>query len=305
MGLRFLKKSKPILLILFFFSLPIQLSYSNPFRKPIGFVAEVVGKVHKVGKGKDLKVKSPIFLGDRLETSLSALKAFFTDNSLMYMGPGSNLRIEAYASTKSIGLFRLYKGVVRMTTYHQTASSASIIKTSALDVEYKGSNFLIRVFPYKSFFRTQVLIFRGKVKLSLHNEMGRKPYILREKESMVFYHNGSGRLLRAPMRGVIPGNAFRLLLIPRSDGGKIFLYELASYFKKNSAITSGRFPTSKKPLIQKVKKQSFDEDFMVLSTKDYKIKGGSRKLDPLKASIKEMNRLLEKEEFLNRNRPLD
>ena len=270
-----------------------------------GFVAEVVGKVHKIGKGKDLKIKSPIFSGDRLETSLSALKAFFTDNSLMYLGPGSNIRIESFTSAKSRSLFRLYKGVVRMASYNQSSSITSLIKTTVLDIEYKGSNFLVRVFPYKNLFRTQVLIFKGKVKLSLPKEMGRNPYILRERESMVFYHNVAGSLLRPPMRGVIPSKPFRLLLTPRADGGKIFLYELASYFKKNSKVTNVRFPASKRTIDQNLKRKVQKKGLKVFSTKDLKKQEGSRKLDPLKASIQEMNRLLEKDEFLKRNRPLD
>ena len=153
-----------------------------------------------------------------------------------------------------------------MATYHQKSSSISLIRTSVLDIEYKGSDFLIRVFPYKSFFRTQVIIFRGKVKLRLSNEMGRRPYTLRQKESMVFYHNGSGNLLRKPMRGVIPNKAFRLLLSPRADGGKLFLYELASHFRKSVRRVSGRAPSSKGISGQPLEIISPKEDSIVFST---------------------------------------
>ena len=305
MGLSFRVRAKLFLFIIILLGPLVQKSYANLPKKPIGFVAEVAGEVNKVGQGKDLFVKSPIFLGDRLETSLSALKAFFIDNTLIYMGPESFLSIDSFSSMESRSFFSLYKGVLRIGSYHQKTSSISLIRTSALNIEYKGSDFLIRVFPYKTFFRTQVIIFRGKVKLRLSNELGRRPYTLRQKESMVFYHNGSGNLLRKPMRGVIPNKAFRLLLSPRANGGKIFLYELASHFRKSSRRSFGRAPSSKRTLDPPFKKIAPKEESIIFSTQDLKEVDGVRKVDPLKASIKEMDRILEKDNYLKRFRPLN
>ena len=107
------------------------------------------------------------------------------------------------------------------------------------------------------------------------------------------------------MKGVIPNKAFRLLLSPRADGGKIFLYELASHFRKSSRRSSGRAPSSKRTLDQPFKKIAPKEESMVFSTKDLKELDGVRKVDPLKASLKEMDRILEKDDYLKRFRPLN
>ncbi len=294
----------------FLFTLSIMTSspqgiYANLPNKPVGFVAEVVGKVNKLGHGKPLKVKSPLFTGDRLETSLSALKAFFIDNSLIYMGPETFFRINSFVSMETKSLFRLYKGVVRVASYHQKSSVNSLLRTSALDVEYKGSDFLVRVFPYKNYFRTQIIVFRGKVKLNLFSEMGRKPFVLKHKESMVFYHNGTGNLLRAPMKGMIPRKVFKLLLTPRVDGGKLFLYELASFFKKRRQVSVGRLPASDRLSGKEFQKRGFEVGSFLYSAKDLQKQGKPGKVDPLEASIKEMERVLKQDEFHKRNRPLN
>ena len=306
MGLYCLKAFKSFLFIFFFAVYFGPSTYANLPKKPIGFVAEVVGKVNKIGQGKDIKIKSPIFSGDRFETSLSALKAFFIDNTLVYLGPESLFRIDSFFSMNSRSFFRLYKGVVRFASYHQKNSKFSLLKTSALDIEYKQSDFLIRVFPYKSFFRTQIIVFRGKVKLSLFNEIGRRPFVLKKKESMVFYHNGSGNLLRAPLRGAIPNKAFKLLLAPRVDGGKIFLYELASLYKKKRNVKAGRSPSSREILdLRSFKKKGLKNDSMVFSSKDLEQFGRSKKVDPVKASKKEMDRALKQDDLWKRRRPLN
>ena len=107
------------------------------------------------------------------------------------------------------------------------------------------------------------------------------------------------------MRGVIPNKAFRILLSPRADGGKIFLYELASHFRKSTRRFSGRAPSSKRTSGQPFKKVAHNEDSILFSAKDLMELEGIRKVDPLKASIKEMDRILEKDNYLKRFRPLN